>query len=106
MWSDLRYAVRQLRLRPGAGAVVVLTFALGIGLNTALFTVVDALLLRALPGFETDRLVTIREQRGTQEFDAVSAATVRAWRTQSHSFESIEAGAQEPFNLTGIDHPE
>jgi putative ABC transport system permease protein len=106
MWLDLRFAWRQLRSAPTASLIVILTFAAGIGLNTALFSVVEALLLRALPGFETDRIVTIWERHGPVSADSVNGDTVRAWRSQAKSFERIEAGVFEPFNLTGVEPAE
>lgn len=83
MWLDLRFACRQIRSSSSASLIVILTFAVGIGLNTALFSVVDALLLRALPGFETDRIVTIWEKHGPADLDSVKGDTVRAWRAQA-----------------------
>jgi putative ABC transport system permease protein len=106
MWLDLRFAWRQILSAPAASLIVVLTFAAGIGLNAALFSAVEALLLRALPGFETSRIVTIWERHGPAGLDSVTGDTVRAWRAQAQSFERIEAGVLEPFNLTGVDPAE
>jgi putative ABC transport system permease protein len=102
MWNDVYFAMRLIRSRPGFSALVILTFALGIGLNTALFTVVNSLLLRSLPGYQTDRLGTLFEQKRNGDPDNPNGETVRAWRTQMKSFEQIEASVQEPMNLTNV----
>ncbi len=99
--GDLRFALRQMRARPAFHALLILTFGLGIGLNTALFSVVSAL----LPGYQTWRLVTIRERRGQKEPESPTGATVRFWR-QAKSFEQIEAAASDQYNFSGVDLPE
>jgi putative ABC transport system permease protein len=80
--SDLRYALRLLRLRPGFSLVVIATLAIGIGANATIFSVVHALLLRPFPYQAPDRLVHIGAARGTEqvgvswpEFDAIRALT-------------------------------
>ncbi|HEY6971476.1 MAG TPA: ABC transporter permease [Candidatus Angelobacter sp.] len=88
--QDLRYSLRQMRKNPGFAIVAVLVLALGIAVSTAMFTVLNGVLLRK-PGFaEIDRLVTIAEPRGGNEhFWGVSLADVKDWRAQSHLLEQI-----------------
>lgn len=89
--QDLRFAVRSLAKTPGFAAVVVLTLALGIGANTAMFSVIDAVLLEPLPYPGADRIVTLSTSFGrtgaTQRL--VSIANFRDWRDQSSSFEAM-----------------
>ena len=99
---DLRYAARGLRRTPVFTAVAVLTIALGIGANTAVFTVVNAVLLRPLAYREPDRLVTLLHG-GT---DPVAAANYVDWRDQARSFEAMAAAEYWGPNLTGVDSPE
>lgn len=99
---DLRYAARGLRRTPVFTAVAVLTVALGIGANTAVFTVVDAVLLRPLAYRDAGRLVTILHD-GT---NPVAAANYADWRDQSRSFESMAAAEYWSPNLTGSETPE
>ncbi|HEY6253269.1 MAG TPA: ABC transporter permease [Candidatus Angelobacter sp.] len=88
--QDLRYAVRQIRNQPGFAAVTILVLALGIGVSTATFTVLNAVLLRKPAFSEINRLVTLAEPRGEQqEFWGVSLPDVRDWRAQSRSMEQI-----------------
>lgn len=107
--QDLRYAFRMLAKNPGFTAVAVLTLALGIGANTAIFSVVDAVLLRPLPYHESDRLVTIFESNAPNDLasrNAVAPGNFLDWRKQNHVFEQIGAVSLPGFNITGTDHPE
>ena len=106
--QDLRYALRQLHRNPGFTAVAVLTLALGIGANTAIFSVINAVLLRPLPYKDADRLVMIWQQnphRGWFE-NNVSGANFLDWKKQNHAFTDIAAFESRTFNLSGDSQPE
>ena len=106
--QDIRYALRQLRRSPGFAAVAILTLALGIGANTAIFSVVNAVLLKPLPYKDPERLVMLWEQnphRGWFE-NIVSGANFIDWKKQNHTFEDIAAFESNSFNLTGGGPPE
>src|SRR5258708_29216060 len=88
LWQDLRYGARLLMKRPGFAFVVILTLTLGIGANTAIFSVVNAFLLRPLPYGEPDRLVMVDSQHHGSSI-GVSFADYEDWRKQNHVFEDI-----------------
>ncbi len=98
--QDLRYAWRALRRNPTFTAVAVLTLALGIGANTAIFSVVDAALLRPLPYPRPAQLILLFELFGHVP-NVVSFANFTDWERESHSFVSMAAGRQASFNLSG-----
>src|SRR5207249_10602565 len=89
--NDLKFAFRQLLKNPGFTAVAVLTLALGIGANTAIFSVVNAVLLRPLPFKEPERLVTAWERNPKQGYDQNVAAPANYldWKAQSQSFAQL-----------------
>jgi putative ABC transport system permease protein len=89
IWQDLRYAVRTLRKQPGFAAIAVLTIALGIGANSAIFALVDATLLRPLPFGNPERLVMVSEQGATSPRGPVSPPNMLDWNERSRSFEII-----------------
>ncbi len=100
--QDVRYALRQLRKNPGFTTVAVLTLALGIGANTAIFSVVNAVLLRPLPYKEDSRLVVLLHNGR----NPVAPANFVDWRSQNHVFESMGAAEYWTPNLTGTNNPE
>ncbi|HVD91483.1 MAG TPA: ABC transporter permease [Vicinamibacterales bacterium] len=89
IWQDVRYGVRMLRRTPGFTAAALVTLALGIGANTAIFTIVDAVLLRPLPYPSPDRLMTIGDRNSEGFSSNVGFETVLDWRERSRSFESL-----------------
>src|SRR5215510_9794798 len=106
LWQDLRFAVRILRARPGMTLIAVLTLALGIGANTAIFSAVNALLLRPLPVEDESRLVfglALRE--GFDPF-GTSFLEYALYRDEARSFVGCGLGAARNFALTGSDEPE
>jgi putative ABC transport system permease protein len=106
--QDLRYGLRQLRKSPGFTSAAVLMLALGIGANTAIFSMVNAVLLRPLPYKEADRLVMVWEQnphRGWFE-NVVSAANFLDWKKQNDVFTDMAAFESNFFNLSGGSKPE
>ncbi|HEX7314428.1 MAG TPA: ABC transporter permease [Pyrinomonadaceae bacterium] len=99
--QDLRFGLRTLAKRPGFTAVAVLTLALGIGANTAIFSVVNAVLLRPLPFRESERLVVVYETTGSVPRDFVSVPNLDDYRAGSRSFEGFATFVPQSVNLTG-----
>src|SRR5215470_7410585 len=91
LWQDLRYGARMLRKNPGFTLIAVLTLALGIGANTAIFSVVNALLLRTLPYADADRLIVIKEHRPDGRPSQVTPANFLDWRAQNTVFSEMAA---------------
>jgi putative ABC transport system permease protein len=106
--KDLRYAIRGLVKRPGFAFVAVLTLALGIGANTAIFSVVNTVLLRPLKFANPERLVIVWEEASFAGFprNTPAPANYVDWKTQNHSFEDMAAIDERNFNLTGDGNPE
>ena len=105
--KDLQYGLRGLLKHPGFAAIAVITLALGIGANTAMFSVINGVLLRPLPYHQPERLVTIWEEspeRGMYQMP-VSFANMSEWINQSQSFDQISAYTFEDLNLTGTGEP-
>jgi predicted permease len=108
LWQDLRFGARMLWKKPGFAAVTVITLALGIGFNTAIFSVVDSVLLRPLPFNEPDRLVSVWE-RGLREDIAqneMAPANFIDLRSQNRVFDQVGAFINQSFNLSGQGEPE
>jgi putative ABC transport system permease protein len=102
---DVRHATRVLRRNPGYTSAAVLTFAVGVGLTTAIFSVVYGVLLQPLPYSQPDRLAVIWERRATRagEQNVVSVANFEAWREGNRSFTSLAALVPAPVVLSGAD---
>jgi putative ABC transport system permease protein len=106
--QDLRFGVRMLRKNPGFTLIAVITLALGIGANTAIFSLVNSILLNPLPYSEPDRLVILLQsyaQKGLNTW-GLSQARFAIYRDQSQSFEKMAAYTNTGFNLTGTGEPE
>jgi putative ABC transport system permease protein len=107
--QDLRYAWRSLRRTPGFTLVAVVTVALGIGANTALFSVIFAVLLRPLPFPDADRLVrlwTAHQPGSGLARTGTALPDYRVWRSENRSFEEMGAFLGAGYHATGTDHPE
>jgi len=94
LFQDLRYAVRQLRKSPAFTAVALFTLALGIGMSTAIFTVVDAVLLRPLAFSEAGKLMTVWEKPPGELESNVGYQTFMDWQSQSESFERLAVSSE------------
>ncbi|HWZ27241.1 MAG TPA: ABC transporter permease [Gemmatimonadales bacterium] len=107
VFQDFRYALRQLRTHPGFAVAVVLTLALGIGANTAVFSVVNGVLLRPLPYSHPDRLVAVFETNPRERIDQyqVSLPTFADFRAESRSFQSLAGYARGIATVSGTDQP-
>jgi putative ABC transport system permease protein len=99
--NDLRFAVRQLRKSPGFTAIAIITLALGIGANTAIFSVINAVLLRPLPYPQPDRLVLIRERTNIFDSGSVSLPNYLDWRASQRGFTDLALFRRDDANLSG-----
>ncbi|HZE69980.1 MAG TPA: ABC transporter permease [Pyrinomonadaceae bacterium] len=108
LFKDIRYGVRSLVKHPGFTAVAVITLALGIGANTAIFSVVNAVLLRPLSFKNPERLVMLWEEASFAGFprNTPAAANYADWKALSHSFEDMAAIDEQNFSLTADGEPE
>src|SRR5262245_6524007 len=106
--QDLRYGARMLWKKPGFTLIAVLTLGLGIGANTAIFSVVNGVLLRQLPYGEESRVVTIWQNnlKNGVEREEVAPANFFDWRDRLKSCESVAAAEPFAFNLIGTGEPE
>jgi putative ABC transport system permease protein len=108
LFQDLRYALRMLRNSPGFAAVAILTLALGVGANTALFSVIDSVLLRPLPYQDPASLVVVWEKDSqlANSHNTVSPPDFLDWSSRSEVFSGMAAIADERDNLTGVGDPQ
>src|SRR5437667_4588596 len=102
MLDDVRYAFRQLIKNPAFSAVAVLTFALGIGANSAIFSIVNAVLLRPLPYPEADRIMVLNESSGPGQDFSVALPDYFDWQRDNTAFEHLAATHKESRNLSGV----
>jgi predicted permease len=105
LWFDLRYAARQLRLSPGFTITAVLTLTLGIGANTAIFSSMDAVVLRPLAVPDLHRVMSLFEQQDRGANDRTTLANYVDWTRQSTAFDDLAAYSYTEKNLTGAGDP-
>lgn len=107
-WQDLRYGARMLRKKPAFSIIAVITLALGIGVNTAIFSVVNTVLLKPLPFPEAERLISIGRGFAPEQIYPVSEPKFIYWREHNQSFDAMTAfqGLGAGLNLSGDGEPE
>jgi predicted permease len=106
--QDLRFGLRTLRKSPGFTVIALFTLALGIGANTAIFSIVDAVMLKPLPFPDSDKLVFMTsafEKQGVTRNFATSYADFLDWRSTAKSFTGMASYHQDSFTLAGLDQP-
>src|SRR5882762_8806818 len=106
LWQDILFAVRMLLENPNMTAIIVVVLALGIGSNTAIFSVVNATLLQSLPCADPDKLVRLSEDSPNVPQMSISYPNFLDWRAQNKIFSGIAAMQFRSLNLTGKDDPE
>ena len=106
LWQDIRFALRMLRKNWGVTAIIIVVLALGIAANTAIFSVVNAALLRPLPYADPDKLVRLSEDSPNVPQMSISYPNFLDWREQNKVFSGIAAMQFRSLNLTGLDEPE
>jgi putative ABC transport system permease protein len=106
MAKEILQSVRSLLRNPGFTAVAVITLMLAIGVNTTIFSVVNAVLLKALPFRDPQQLVSVHKSSSPTDLPGIAAYQYLAWKDQSTSFEDVAAFSDDNINLTGIGEPE
>jgi predicted permease len=101
LMQDIRYALRMLAKAPGFAAIAILTLALGIGANTAIFSVVNGVLLNPLPYPHPEQVMTVASKTSDFPESSISYPNFQDWVRQNHTFASLAAYRQTNFNLTG-----
>jgi predicted permease len=102
IWQDVRYALRMLGKNPGFAIVAVLTLALGIGANTALFSIVNGVLLSPLPYEQPEKLVALYSKTAEFKYSSISYPNFLDWQRYNTTFTAIGAFRSDTFNLTGM----
>src|SRR5580704_8817884 len=106
LWKDVRFGVRMLLRSPGFMATAILTLALGIGANTALFSVVNGVLLNPLSFPRSNELVTLYENKPNFKYGSISYPNFLDWQRNNRTFQSIAAYRPDDFTVTGAANPE
>ena len=106
MKKDLLHSIRSLIRNPGFTAVAVITLMLAIGVNTTIFSVVNAVLLKALPFQQPEQLVSVQKVAEPGGFPGIAAYQFLAWKDRNSSFDDLAAFTDNNFNLTGAGEPE
>src|SRR5262245_1786217 len=106
IWQDLRYSMRMLLKKPGFTLIAMLTLALGIGANTAIFSVVNAALIRELPYHNSDRLIVLSPTTTGGVRDLMSLDEMREVQSRAQSLEDMAGLMTQSVNLTGGERPD
>jgi len=106
MIQDIQFALRTFRKSPGFTLAVLITLALGIGGNTAIFSVIDGVLLHPIPFPDPDRLVALYQKTPRDQKNAVSYPNLLDWQRRTRTFEEIAGVRNASFTLTGVGDPE
>src|SRR5262252_8053292 len=106
LFADLRYAVRHLRANPGFTAIAIITLALGIGANAAIFSLVDAVLLKPLPYPQPEKMVTVSEKNPWGVRNFISTLNFLDWKEQNRCFQFLSVIANDTVTLTGSGRPQ
>ena len=105
LWQDIKYGARMLLKNPGVTIIVIIALALGIGANTAIFSVVNSVLLRPLPYEESERLIFLNEKSPVLDEMSISYPNFLDWRAHNQTFEKMGVYNRASYNLTGFGDP-